>query len=176
MMKELLKNNIKVIIAFVLGLIVSGAIGVYAFNIAASDVSYDNSTSGLEADNVKDALDNLYGKAGNDLLSPGKLLETTSGRLVDLPIDWDHRVGSSKTPLIIRTSDVTHIYGVVQGSAQYPSHNPYEIRYTYIDDGVPIGWTTSASGGMDVDQSYDYIIIYTPSEPSWAAAVYFDLS
>ena len=64
-MKNLFKNNIRVIVAFVLGLLIAGGVGVYAFNIASTDVSYDNSTSGLEADNVKDALDDLYLKSAS---------------------------------------------------------------------------------------------------------------
>ena len=64
-MKNLFKNNIRVIVAFVLGLLVAGSVGVYAYVISASDVSYDNSTSGLTGDNVKDALDDLYTKLGN---------------------------------------------------------------------------------------------------------------
>jgi len=66
-MKKLFKNNIKVIIALILGLVIAGSVGVYAYVISASDVSYDNSTSGLEADNVKDALDDLYSKIENGL-------------------------------------------------------------------------------------------------------------
>ncbi len=62
-MKKLLKGNIKVIVAFVLGLLIAGGVGVYAFNIASTDVSYDNATSGLEGNNVKDALDDLYTKS-----------------------------------------------------------------------------------------------------------------
>ena len=61
-MKKIIKNNIKVIIAFIAGIIISGA-GVYAVTVASSAVSYDNSTSGASATTVKAALDELYTKA-----------------------------------------------------------------------------------------------------------------
>ena len=63
--KSFIKNNIKIVIAFILGLIISG-IGVYAAILyASSDVGYDNTGSGLTSTNVQDALDELYTKAQN---------------------------------------------------------------------------------------------------------------
>ena len=61
-MKKIIKNNIKVIIAFIAGIIISGA-GVYAVTVASSAVSYDNTSSGASATTVKAALDELYTKA-----------------------------------------------------------------------------------------------------------------
>ena len=61
-MKKIIKNNIKVIIAFIAGIIISGA-GVYAVTVASSAVSYDNTSSGASATTVKAALDELYKKA-----------------------------------------------------------------------------------------------------------------
>ena len=58
-MKKIIKNNIKVIIAFIAGIIISGA-GVYAVTVASSAVSYDNTSSGASATTVKAALDELY--------------------------------------------------------------------------------------------------------------------
>ena len=64
-MKKLLKNNIKVISAFILGLVIAGSIGVYAVNVASSDVTYDNTNSGSSATTVSGALDDLYTKITN---------------------------------------------------------------------------------------------------------------
>ena len=58
-MKKLVKNNIKVLVAFILGVLVSG-IGVYAVTVASSSVSYSNPTSGSTSTTVKEALDELY--------------------------------------------------------------------------------------------------------------------
>lgn len=66
-MKKLFINSIKIIVAFVLGLVVAGSIGVYAITILSSDVSYDNTTSGSSATTVQDAIDDLYTKANNNL-------------------------------------------------------------------------------------------------------------
>ena len=65
-------KNIKVIIAFVLGILVSG-LGVYALNINARDTAYDNTNSGSSATNMQDAIDDLYEKSGNgaELISLG---------------------------------------------------------------------------------------------------------
>ena len=61
--KRFIKSNIKLVVAFILGVIISGT-GVYAAILyASSDVSYDNTSSGMSATNVQDALDELYTKA-----------------------------------------------------------------------------------------------------------------
>ena len=43
-MKKMLEKNYKILVAFILGLAISG-IGAYAISIASSSVSYDNTTS-----------------------------------------------------------------------------------------------------------------------------------
>ena len=60
--KKILIGNIKIVVAFVLGVIISG-LGVYAATVASSSVSYSNTSSGSSATTVKDALDELYTKA-----------------------------------------------------------------------------------------------------------------
>ena len=56
-----LKENSKIIVAFILGLIISGT-GVYAATIlfASNQVSYDNTSSGLTSTDVQAALDEIY--------------------------------------------------------------------------------------------------------------------
>ena len=54
-----MKTNLKVVTAFIFGLIISG-IGAYAISVIGTDVSYDNTNSGLNATNVQDAADELY--------------------------------------------------------------------------------------------------------------------
>lgn len=60
-LKKFLKNNLKLFIGFVLGSLLSG-FTVYASTIYynGENVGYDNTTSGMTADNVQDALDELY--------------------------------------------------------------------------------------------------------------------
>ena len=84
--KVFLKNNIKLFLGIIIGGIVFGTIGVYAAILyASSDVSYDNTTSGLTSTNVQDALDELYTKA-NTRIDPNielnKIVTTnTTGRV-----------------------------------------------------------------------------------------------
>ena len=62
--KKFVKSNIKVIIAFILGISIAGSIGVYAATvIASSNVEYSNTTSGLTATTVQGAIDEIYEKA-----------------------------------------------------------------------------------------------------------------
>ena len=59
---KFIKNNYKFLIGVIVGLLLSGT-GVYAANtIYSSNVTYDNSNSGLDATNVQDALDETYRK------------------------------------------------------------------------------------------------------------------
>ena len=65
MMKKIskfIKGNYKFLIVVIVGLLLSGT-GVYAANtIYSKNVTYDNSSSGLSATNVQDALDETYNK------------------------------------------------------------------------------------------------------------------
>ena len=57
-------KNIKVVIAFILGLVISG-VSVYALNIDARNTYYDNTNSGSSATNMQDAIDDLYERSWN---------------------------------------------------------------------------------------------------------------
>ena len=59
---KFIKGNYKFLIGVIVGLLLSGT-GVYAANtIYSKNVTYDNSSSGLSATNVQDALDETYNK------------------------------------------------------------------------------------------------------------------
>ena len=62
MMKEKFRKVFKnSIFIFVLGVLVSGVVGVCAVTYFPSgDVTYDNTESGLESTNVQGAIDELY--------------------------------------------------------------------------------------------------------------------
>ena len=61
---KIAKKNIRVVVAFVIGLLISG-VGVYALTIASKDVSYDNTNSHSTNTNVQGAIDELYSRVGN---------------------------------------------------------------------------------------------------------------
>lgn len=66
-MKNLIKNNLKMILSFLIGILVSG-VGVYAANsIFAKDITYTNAVNN-NVTNVKDALDDLYKKNKNYMM------------------------------------------------------------------------------------------------------------
>ena len=59
-----MKNKIKILLAFILGICVTSGV-VYAANLLASGVSYNNANSGLQATDVQGALDELNNKTTN---------------------------------------------------------------------------------------------------------------
>ena len=58
---KFIKNNFKVIISFIVGVILASSITVYATSYFAKDISY--SKDGTEINNVQDALNDLYLKS-----------------------------------------------------------------------------------------------------------------
>ena len=62
---NVLKKNNKILLGILIGTLISG-LGAYAVSIASSSVSYDNTTSGASATDVKGALDELYSLANRD--------------------------------------------------------------------------------------------------------------
>ena len=62
--KKIIRDNKRVVIAFILGGIALGTYGVYAATvISASDVSYSNASSGISSTNVQGAIEELNTKA-----------------------------------------------------------------------------------------------------------------
>lgn len=72
-LKKIIKNNIKVLIAFILGGIIIGTCGVYAATVInASDVSYSNASSGMTSENVQGAIEELNTKIEADKIKAYK--------------------------------------------------------------------------------------------------------
>ena len=74
----------KYIMGFITGLLVCGSIVYAATSVLSTDVTYDNSESGLESTNVQDALDELFEKVnGGNLTGDGGLITfiTVAGTL-----------------------------------------------------------------------------------------------
>ena len=69
-MKKFVKNNIKLILGFILGAIIFGGIGtVVAVTLLASNISYTPSDTTWNVNNVKEAIDELYSKKKPLLIS-----------------------------------------------------------------------------------------------------------
>lgn len=60
---KFLKNNVKLIIGFIVGVILASSISVYAYSYLASDVQYTNEKS------VENALNDLYEKINEPLIN-----------------------------------------------------------------------------------------------------------
>ena len=79
-LRNFIKNNLKIVVAFTLGLLVAGT-GVYAATvIAASSVSYLDNAS-LGATNVQNAIDKLYAKADNQYFDIATAKANTTGKV-----------------------------------------------------------------------------------------------
>ena len=58
-----LRNNLKVIIGFIIGVVLASSITVYAYNYLAKDISYIR--EGTNIKNVAEALNDLYNKSNS---------------------------------------------------------------------------------------------------------------
>lgn len=94
--KKFLSGKVKLIVAFVFGLVVTSTL-VYATTIlySSDEVSYDNSLSGLVSTNVQGAIDELFTKAN--------LCGSTSGDSIYTPISYgfdyiDEYTSASEVP------------------------------------------------------------------------------
>ena len=63
--RKLIKENKKLLFGVIIGVILTSTT-VYAVQAIATSITYDNTTSGLQATNVQDAVDELYTKANSD--------------------------------------------------------------------------------------------------------------
>ena len=79
-LRNFIKNNLKLVVAFTLGLLVAGT-GVYAAGVITSkEITYEDNTS-IGATNVQDAIDKLYAKADNQYFDLATAKANTSGKI-----------------------------------------------------------------------------------------------
>lgn len=65
-MKEKIREILKdYLFGFLLSMLLTTSISVYAVNFASDDVTYDNTESGLKSTNVRNAIDELYSMCSN---------------------------------------------------------------------------------------------------------------
>ena len=65
-MKEKVREILKdYLFGFLLSMLLTTSISVYAVNFASDDVTYDNTESGLKSRNVRNAIDELYSMCSN---------------------------------------------------------------------------------------------------------------
>lgn len=115
----------------------------------ASQVSYDNTTSGLTATNVQDAIDEVEGRvdtAENDISALENGIATTT-LAVDLTSWTTDTTSQSGTTLYKKSVSLSHVYAspsvdigagtgyVLPTSAEQESYNL--LQYVTVDDAVP---------------------------------------
>ena len=131
---KFIKKNIKIVIAFSIGFILAST-SVYAANtIFSKNVTYDNSSSGLSATNVQDALDETYNKCmstatekiinlyndgssintvniGGDTFNPKVKLNSTQGIMLDNNGDYRY-YGANPNNYVKFNNELWRIIGV----------------------------------------------------------------
>ena len=77
-MKKIIKTNFKIMIAFVIGAIVFGSVGVVsAYTLLSNHIEYEPKDSAWKVNNVSDALDSLYiAKTGENYLTEERVVGT----------------------------------------------------------------------------------------------------
>ena len=130
-MINFLKNNIKIVIGIIIGLTIAGTTA-YALTVTSDQITYDNSQSGIEANNVADAIDKLYEKAES---SNGKCPE---GYIKTNIKDYTYSCEYSNIPLCHRAKTL-HTENCNNNSTSW---NGSSWVATYCpDDGYTIGST-----------------------------------
>lgn len=100
-----IKQNIKAIAAFLLGIALTGGTVYAATVLPSSQVGYDNSTSGLDSTDVQGALDELYQKTRNLYPMQGfdKSILSTTGTSAKV---YDKRDGNIYTVMKLADGNV----------------------------------------------------------------------
>ena len=82
----------KVLIGIILGIVLSGTV-IYAYVFYARDISYDNTNSNLNANNVQDAIDTLYDRTSNL-----HRIESGSINITNIYNSWQYQTIYFSTP------------------------------------------------------------------------------
>ena len=124
-LRNFIKNNLKLVVAFTLGLLVAGT-GVYAAVVITSkEITYEDNTS-IGATNVQDAIDKLYAKADNQYFDLATAKANTTGK-----------VFASKKGVCISRNKTVYCFKI----------SNYDVEKNHIQQAF--------SGGIcDVDSSY----------------------
>ena len=142
-----LKNNYKIIIGIIIGVVISGC-GVYAATvIAASNVGYSDNAS-LGATNVQDAIDKLNTKATIKIKEAeakcpsGKICTETNSK---------GTIFASKIGICINRNNIFQCFKI----------NNYDIEKDHIRQVFSDGSCTVNSSGVDCNASDFYCRVYS---------------
>lgn len=160
---KFIKNNSKLLIGLIIGLVLSGTTVYAATQIMASEVLYDNTTSGLTSTNVQDAVDELTTRANtlnNTLTSTQSSLQTCEGNLSTKTTDYN-----------TCSSSLTTAQGDLQtcqtALSQPPTDSAWVSKYNTLS-GTPTNYalekpTTSSTANADSLNKTVYVGLYSDS-------------
>ena len=113
------KNNYKIIIGFIVGVILASSITVYAYNYLASDIKYTNNKT------VADALNDLYNKSNRNRI----LIGTVSQSVTEMNIDCTQYEGWEKLTIENFAVIITGLYG--NGTVNNSYYTADESAFSY---------------------------------------------
>ena len=151
------------IFTFILGALTFSVITVCAYTISSSDISYDNSTSGLEANNVKDALDDLYEKSNAGIFGENIIVANWLNDRYTQSTTWE-----TMQPTVYSNS----FFENNSGNLRFKKAGKYRIYYQSAFDGgtdgqgyirVLINGTQVATCGNHYARCDDRLIYYDAS-------------
>ena len=147
--------NKKFIFGFILGIVLSSSV-IYAANIFANNVSYDNTNSGITSNNVQGAIDELYTKANNPSIPANYKELSVITSAVANDIVSGKTAYNSNGEFITGTYEPEYITGTLDGGNNYISQGttiPNRSVSANISQGKYIvvtnliyGWVKTESG------------------------------
>lgn len=166
--KKINKDNI---LSFILGALIFGTTGVLAATFLANNISYDNSSSGINSSNIQGAIDELYTKAntsydeysGTTTYTPSTSTQTisTNNKLVKSDITINPIPSSYKS---LTTTTTATANDLLSGKTAYNS-NGQIIEGTHVEECVrgvynkPVNTLIDINLGFNPNYLYlDYII------------------
>ena len=112
------KDMKRYIIGFIIGIVLATSITTVALSISSKDVSYDNTSSGSEKNNVQEAIDDLYDIANNTLnYEVAQIYKKETNNSFSYTLDNDYRIvilvaerGNSATDFPMKVNGVAQQY------------------------------------------------------------------
>lgn len=159
--REIFKKNVKLVIGIIIGIVTTGTV-VYAANLLANNVTYDNTTSNLSATNVQGAIDELYTRSSK-WIDPSYIdfttIATNGGTILasknGVCIKRNYKVSCFKTNNW--AEEQNHIQQVFSDSGCYADSfqvdcNAYDFECVVFSYGYVSCFDKYADSGCRVDQ------------------------
>ena len=162
-MKKILKSRIFLVL---ITAIVVTSVSVYATTTIIENgesVIYDNTESGINATNIQDAIDELYGKvsSGGATNRNWSMQCGFSGTAVQYTLTFNNNTFDIRSSTNATMETYTFPDGAVRTTQ--PTSSPYPVTYTYLKDGyynINGTWTYKSANSTSVQNYYDFVFWY----------------